>query len=200
MTDTEGANTKRPQGDDHEVVPAAGGTFGVTDDQSEFGRGPVEDRSDVGDDDTGTLDVEGLTNDDYADRVRHEDHVEYEAYGNGGEPAVRESHTPGSVPQGYGQQREQEFAPTQFGAPSQGAKPKSTYSIIALGLAVVALVLLCFPGWTWVAAGIVGVLGIVTGVIALSREPKAKAFSGIGIGGSAIAIALSVATAIVVAL
>ncbi|UQN14303.1 hypothetical protein [Gulosibacter sp. ACHW.36C] len=223
MTDSEGANTQRPHGEDEQIVPASGGTFGVTDDRSDFGRGPIHPR-DAGDDgeadDSDTLDVDGLTNDDYTDRVQHPEHREYGDYADGqpplaGQPLPQQpgQQAPGQQAQqqpggygappvqqpGYGQPREQEFAPTQFGAPAVTAA-RPTFSYVGLALALVALILLCFPGILWIIAGALGVIGLVVSVVAMSREPNGKALAGIGIAGSAIAIAIAIATAIVVAL
>lgn len=222
MTDSEGANTQRPHGEEEQNVPAAGGTFGVTDDRSDFGRGPIHPRE-AGDngeaDDSDTLDVDGLTNDDYTDRVQHLEHREYGDYAGGqpplaGQPLSQQAQhqqgqqaqpqpggygAPPTQQQGYGQPREQEFAPTQFGAPAAGAA-RPTFSYVGLALALIALILLCFPGILWIIAGALGVIGLVMSVVAMSREPNGKALAGIGIAGSAIAIAIAIATAIVVAM
>lgn len=279
MTDSEGANTQRPDGEDEQIVPASGGTFGVTDDRSDFGRGPISPRATTAgteaeaSEDDGALDVDGLTN-DYTERVKHPEHREYGDYagaasGSAAGPASGGQDVPGqagqipagpgaqgqagqaprdqagsgvqgqAVPgqdgraggagqqvpthgglngqqqvppaqgygappaqqQGDGQPREREFAPTQFGAPAATATAaKPTLSFVGLGLAILALILLCFPGFAWIVAGVVAVAGLVVAVVAMSREPKGKAFAGIGIAASAIAIALVIATAIVVAL
>lgn len=265
MTDSEGANTQRPNREDEQIVPASGGTFGVTDDRSDFGRGPISPRATAASDDAeaseddDALDVDGLTN-DYTERVAHPEHRQYGDYagsaaagqaagptaagqdvsGQGGQgqpghgqagqvqpgqagsvgqqgpsqggptsqagqqqvpPPAQGYGAPPAQQQGYGQPREQEFAPTQFGAPTATAAPaKPTLSFVGLGLAILALILLCFPGFAWIIAGVAAVAGLVVAVVGMSREPKGKAFAGIGIAGSAIAIALVIATAIVVAL
>jgi hypothetical protein len=207
MTDSEGANTQRPHGEDEQIVPASGGTFGVTDDRSDFGRGPIHPRE-AGDD--------GEADD--SDTLEHREYGDYA----GGQPPLAGQPLPQQQPgqqapgqqaqqqlggygappvqqPGYGQPREQEFAPTQFGAPAVTAA-RPTFSYVGLALALVALILLCFPGILWIIAGALGVIGLVVSVVAMSREPNGKALAGIGIAGSAIAIAIAIATAIVVAL
>lgn len=88
-----------------------------------------------------------------------------------------------------------EFRSPQFGT-ATSTETGGVLPMIAIALAVLALVILCLPGWAWIVGGVVGLAAIIIGAMSLKRTRRTMAMLG-AIGG-AIAVLIAIATAIFV--
>ncbi|WP_311478595.1 hypothetical protein [uncultured Gulosibacter sp.] len=206
------------------AVPAAGGTFGVTDEDSGYGAAsgahpvnPAGDAAVAADDrierarpmlpETGAepSTVDAVVRDGNREVPAAggtfgvtEDNSGYQAPGQRAfmPERAREQEMPGLPPNaGYAPATEGQFAPTQYGhAPAQAPVPQ-TVAYTALVLAVGALVALMFPGSAWIVGGVLGVGAIVAGVIGMRQSNRM--LSMLATGGGAVAVALAVATLVV---
>ena len=144
-------------------VPASGGTFGVTVDESGYEGAP-------GRPNAGPSGVSKF-----------------------GVPPSAKSGFEGYAPGAEGR----EFAAPQFGTTTDTTEEPAGFTpMIALGLAVIALVILCLPGWAWIVGGIVGVVALVLGAVSM-RGPR-RSMAMLGAVGGALAVLIAIATAVFV--
>lgn len=243
MSDTTGSQPPRRDDEareaDDALVPAAGGTFGVTDDRSGFGAPTADEapertapeadparadaaepaRADAADDAIDHDAVDELAGDER--RASADAHERLPADGGTfgvtddrsgyAAPAGRPLSGPGAgyaAPagprpgfDGYGPGADgREFAPAQYGrAPESPATAdrSTTTGLVALVLAVVALVLLCIPGWAWIVAAAVAPVAVVLGALSLRSSRR---YALLALIGGGIALLIAIATAIVVLL
>lgn len=142
-------------------VPAGGGTFGVTVDESGYeaaaGRPVAGPAADAG----------------------------------FGVPAAPRANSFDGVGQGAAGR---EFSAPQFGTGT--AEQASPLPLVALVLAVLALLILCLPGWAWIVGGVVGAVAIALGVAGMRGARKSLA--RLAVAGGVIAVLIAVATAVFV--
>ncbi|RRJ87591.1 hypothetical protein EG850_04620 [Gulosibacter macacae] len=142
-------------------VPAGGGTFGVTVDESGYeaaaGRPVAGPAADAG----------------------------------FGVPAAPRANSFDGLGQGAAGR---EFSAPQFG--TGAAEQASPMPLVALVLAVLALLILCLPGWAWIVGGVVGAIAIALGLAGMRGARKSLA--RLAVAGGVIAVLIAIATAVVV--
>lgn len=125
------------------------------------------------------------------------DHGNYSAEAAAGAAAVGATAVGGAASGGYGNsQQTSNLGPTQYGEQPASGGSADTFAYVALGLALVALLLLCFPGIAWMFGGGLGVLAVIAGFLGTRGQKRQLAW--LGVVGGGIAVALAIATAIVV--